>query len=41
MLETVEVANIRCGGCVATITKSLEEEGFAQVSVDLECEPRK
>ena len=41
MLETVEVANVRCGGCAATITKTLEEKGFTQVSVDLECEPRK
>lgn len=41
MLETVEVANVRCGGCAATITKALEEKGFTEVSVDLECEPRK
>ena len=41
MLETVEVANVRCGGCAATIIKALEEEGFTEVSVDLTCEPRK
>ena len=41
MLETIEVANVRCGGCAATITKTLEEKGFTDVSVDLECEPRK
>lgn len=41
MLETVEVANVRCSGCAATITKSLEEEGFTDISVDLSCEPRK
>ncbi len=41
MLETIEVANVRCGGCAATITKALEEKGFTEVSVDLECEPRK
>ena len=41
MLETIEVANVRCGGCAATITKALEEKGFTGVSVDLECEPRK
>jgi len=41
MIETIEVANVRCGGCAATITKSLEENGFTEVSVDLECEPRK
>jgi copper chaperone len=41
MLKTVEVANVRCGGCAATIKKALEEEGFTDVSVDLSCEPRK
>ena len=41
MLETVEVANVRCSGCAATITKALEEEGFTEISVDLSCEPRK
>lgn len=41
MLETVEVANVRCGGCAATIEKTLVEEGFTEVSVDLSCEPRK
>lgn len=41
MLRTVEVANVRCGGCAATITKALEAEGFTDVSVDLDCEPRK
>jgi len=41
MLETIEVANVRCGGCAATITKALEEKGFTEVSAYLECEPRK
>jgi copper chaperone CopZ len=41
MLETFEVANIRCGGCANTITKALNEAGFTEVSVDLSCEPRK
>jgi copper chaperone len=41
MLETVEVANVRCGGCAATIIKALEAEGFTDVNVDLSCEPRK
>ncbi len=40
MRETVEVANVRCGGCAATIVKTLKEKGFTEVSVDLECEPR-
>ena len=41
MLETVEVANVRCSGCAATIKKALGEEGFTSVDVDLLCEPRK
>jgi len=40
MKESVAVANVRCGGCAATITKALEKEGFASVEVDLTCEPR-
>ena len=41
MLKTVEVDNIRCEGCVRTITKALEKEGFTSISIDLLCEPRK
>lgn len=41
MLVTVEVANVRCGGCAATITKALEAEGFTEINVDLSCDPRK
>jgi copper chaperone len=41
MLQTFEVANIRCGGCAATIKKALSEAGFESVDVDLSCEPRK
>lgn len=41
MLQTFEVANVRCGGCAATIRKALEAEGFASVRVDLMSEPRK
>lgn len=41
MISTFEVANIRCGGCVNTITKALQEAGFKEISVDLSCEPRK
>ncbi len=40
MTQTFEVANIRCGGCAATITKALEAEGFSDIHVDLSCEPR-
>lgn len=41
MIQSFEVANIRCGGCANTITKALEETGFTGVGVDLSCEPRK
>jgi copper chaperone CopZ len=41
MLLTYEVANVRCGGCAATIKKALSDAGFAGVNVDLSCEPRK
>jgi len=41
MIQTFEVANIRCGGCANTITKALKESGFEEVQVDLSCEPRK
>lgn len=41
MIHTFEVANVRCGGCVNTITKALQEAGFDKVSIDLSCEPRK
>ncbi len=41
MRYTYEVANIRCGGCAASIKQALSEAGFAGVEVDLSCEPRK
>jgi copper chaperone len=41
MLREFEVANVRCGGCAATIKKALGEAGFTAVEVDLSCEPRK
>jgi copper chaperone CopZ len=41
MLKTVEVNNVRCEGCANTIKKTLNEEGFENIGVDLSCEPRK
>jgi len=41
MLQSFEVANVRCGGCANTITKALKENGFNEITVDLSCEPRK
>lgn len=41
MRQSFEVANVRCGGCAATIQKTLLEEGFTEIEVDLSCEPRK
>lgn len=40
MKQTFEVLNVKCGGCANTLIKSLADE-FGEVSVDLECEPRK
>jgi len=41
MIQTFEVANVRCSGCTNTITKELQKFGFYEVNVDLSCEPRK
>jgi copper chaperone CopZ len=41
MVQTFEVANVRCGGCAATIRKALGDAGFTEVRVDLMCDPRK
>ena len=40
MKQTLEVLNVKCGGCASTLTKSLKDE-FGEVSVDLEVNPRK
>ncbi len=37
---SVKVDNIRCDGCANSIITSLTKEGFADVKVDLSCEPR-
>lgn len=41
MIKTIEVNNVRCEGCANTIKKSLKNEGFENIEVDLSCEPRK
>ncbi len=41
MIQTFEVANIRCGGCASTIRTALDMEGFTSVKVDLISDPRK
>jgi copper chaperone len=40
MKQTLEVQNVKCGGCASTLTKSLKDE-FGEVIVDLEVHPRK
>ena len=40
MKQTLEVLNVKCGGCASTLIKSLKDE-FGEVSVDLEVNPRK
>ncbi|MGB6327547.1 MAG: heavy-metal-associated domain-containing protein [Halarcobacter sp.] len=40
MTKTLEVYNVKCGGCANTLITALEEE-FGEVTVDLEVNPRK
>lgn len=40
MTKTLEVYNVKCGGCANTLTSSLKEE-FGEVTVDLNVDPRK
>lgn len=40
MKKTLEVHNVKCGGCANTLITALEES-FGEVSVDLEVMPRK
>lgn len=40
MEQTFEVLNVKCEGCANTLIKSLATE-FGEVTVDLECDPRK
>jgi len=39
MKRTLEVHNVKCGGCAGTLTKELLEQ-FGEVEVNLEVEPR-
>ncbi|AXH12473.1 heavy-metal-associated domain-containing protein [Halarcobacter bivalviorum] len=39
MKKTVEVHNVKCGGCANTLIKGLEEE-FGEVEVNLDVHPR-
>jgi len=39
MRQTYEVQNVKCGGCAATLKKSLAAE-FGDVEVDLDVTPR-
>lgn len=40
MKQTLEVENVKCGGCANTLITSLKEE-FGNVEVDLDVNPRK
>ena len=40
MTKTLEVHNVKCGGCANTLTSALKEE-FGKVTVDLDVNPRK
>ncbi len=39
MKKTLEVLNVKCGGCAGTLTKELLKE-FGEVEVNLDVEPR-
>ncbi len=39
MKETLQVLNVKCGGCAGTLKKELLKE-FGEVEVNLEVEPR-
>ncbi|MFA6741207.1 MAG: heavy metal transporter [Arcobacteraceae bacterium] len=39
MKQTLEVLNVKCGGCASTLIKSLKDE-FGEVEVNLEVMPR-
>jgi copper chaperone CopZ len=39
MKQTLEVLNVKCGGCASTLTKALKDE-FGDVEVNLEVMPR-
>jgi len=39
MLQTLEVQNLSCGGCAATIRTALDLAGFTSVKVNLLSEP--
>lgn len=38
-MKTLEVYNVKCGGCANTLTTALKED-FGEVTVNLEVEPR-
>ena len=40
MTKTLEVYNVKCGGCANTLTTALKDD-FGDVTVDLEVNPRK
>jgi len=39
MLQTLELHNLSCGGCAATIRTALDLAGFTSVKVNLRSEP--
>jgi len=39
MIQTLEVQNLSCGGCAATIRTALDLAGFTSVKVNLLIEP--
>lgn len=37
-MSTIEVINIKCGGCEKTITSALEKAGFSSVAINISSE---
>lgn len=37
-MQTIKVVNIKCGGCEASIIKTLEKQGFKNIKVDHTCQ---
>jgi copper chaperone CopZ len=37
-MNEIEVVNIKCGGCAASIEEALEKNGFTKVKVDPSCQ---
>jgi copper chaperone len=37
-MNTIEIVNLKCGGCASSIKSSLEKAGMENISVDISCQ---